>query len=61
MAARRSMAILKLRLPTCAASARNKYDDGTDGVLIYIKASLSQKEPRDILNYSEDVPSFRKK
>jgi hypothetical protein len=26
-------------------------DDGTDGTLIYIKASLSKREPRDILNY----------
>lgn len=33
-------------------------DDGTDGVLIYIKASLSGKEPRDILNYSEDSRQF---
>jgi hypothetical protein len=33
-------------------------DDGTDGVLIYIKASLSGQEPRDILNYSEDSGQF---
>lgn len=33
-------------------------DDGTDGVLIYIKASLSGKEPRDILNYSDDSSQF---
>ncbi len=26
-------------------------DDGTDGILIYIKASLSKAEPRDIMNY----------
>jgi hypothetical protein len=26
-------------------------DDGTDGTLIYIKASLSRREPRDIINY----------
>src|SRR6185503_8302744 len=26
-------------------------DDGTDGILIYIKASLSRNEPRDIMNY----------
>ena len=26
-------------------------DDGTDGTLIYIKASLSKREPRDIINY----------
>ncbi|HET6975545.1 MAG TPA: patatin-like phospholipase family protein [Pyrinomonadaceae bacterium] len=26
-------------------------DDGADGTLIYIKASLSKREPRDIINY----------
>ena len=26
-------------------------DDGTDGTLVYIKASLSKREPRDIMNY----------
>lgn len=33
-------------------------DDGTDGVLIYIKASLSRREPRDILNYAWDSRQF---
>jgi hypothetical protein len=33
-------------------------DDGTDGVLIYIKASLSQREPRDVLNYADDSSQF---
>ena len=33
-------------------------DDGTDGLLIYIKASLNGREPRDILNYSKDSHQF---
>jgi hypothetical protein len=33
-------------------------DDGTDGRLIYIKASLSRNEPRDIMNYRSYQTSF---
>ena len=44
------------------AIGRIKYscvdDDGTDGTLIYIKASLSRSEPRDIMNYRRSNQYF---
>jgi hypothetical protein len=33
-------------------------DEGTDGVLIYIKPDISGDEPRDVLNYKNDSPKF---
>ena len=33
-------------------------DDGTDGTLVYIKASLCMTEPRDIINYSRSNDTF---
>jgi hypothetical protein len=33
-------------------------DDGTDGTLIYIKASLCRSEPRDIMNYARSNDAF---
>ena len=33
-------------------------DDGTDGTLVYIKASLCRSEPRDIMNYARSNADF---
>ncbi len=40
------------------AVGRIAYADGSEGTLVYIKASLTGDEPEDVINYAAEHPSF---
>jgi hypothetical protein len=35
-----------------------KYPEGTEGIVVYVKSSLTGDEPADVLNYKKEDPAF---